>query len=123
MRPDNGIPGRERATDSGSPGGGGDRRIDWVTVGTIVAMMATMIGTIVVVLFGAGQFLVSHLSDINANVNSGMTRVESAIDGLKDDVDDLRTDVNSIKVDVGDLRADVGGLKEDVDGLKESLAD
>ena len=91
--------------------------------GTVVAMMATMIGTIVVVLFGAGQFLVSHLSDINANVNSGMTRVESAIDDLKDDVDGLRTDVNSIKADVGDLRADVGGLKEDVDGLKDSLAD
>ena len=65
-------------------------------------------GVIAVIMFGVANLISGHVSDVNATVNHGFDRVESAI---RSETGEIRSDISNVRDDVSGLAAEVGYLK------------
>ena len=89
------------------------RRLDWQSTVAVVSIILVAVGIVATIIFGVSQVLSTHVSDVNANVNEGLKRVQ-------EDVRDVRDEVRAIDAKVDDLGRDLGYVKGRLDGAQEN---
>ncbi len=74
----------------------------------MLSVLVALVSVIAVIMFGVANLISGHVSDVNATVNQGFDRVESAI---RSEMGEIGSEVSKVREDVSGLAAEVGYLR------------